>query len=953
MKKSNRFKALLSFVLIFTVLLSVSLMGLVGVSSASALTLDYAFLYNNPGYAEGRVSLSGNISDYGTYYLYWADDSKALEGYAEIGKIVLNKDTKYFVFDEFTAIPAGATKLIAVKSETEPSASSVTVADAAAVYTIPESKRFKYAETEKEYNFGAWSDVHVHKQDPPYYTYSELHFGQALEAATQRDADFVTICGDMINGYDNLYATEWAAYQKVIANSSYCNPIYETNGNHETKSDGDKAADTPYTYGIDTYKVATGLNVKTEKMQEESYYEVTAENGDHFIFMVLELDSSPNESSEFTKAQMAWLKGLLEKYSGDGHNIFINEHALIEGYGAGDHKELPLYAGGLQQSYQTVKDLMALLEKYPDVFFMSGHTHIDFKYGYNIDNRGGETCYTVHIPALTCTTQIVGGALDYTMYEDSSQGYFVDVYKDAVVYNGTDLVKNEILPAYTYFVDQSGEPLSKNDIGTIDDVTETVSVTVDVSNLAQNCEYVYLNAYNTVDGSATEYPGIPMTKNADGTYSCKVSKDYDKMYFIFNDSKLGRLGSDNYDVNNCKVVIGSDKITYKPAASWGSTIYAYVWSDTNTLFSWPGLLMTKDTATGEYYAYIPEDTFTMVVFNNGPSAYKTGDLDIAPYVSKGAEGSYTVIEPETQPATATEPETTVPVTSEATEPASTTKVTEPATSEVTEPSSTAPTEPAPETKYGDADCDDQINVKDATAVQKHAAMLTTLTEQGIVNGDVTGDGKVNVVDATTIQKFVAGLIVAFPVERGVDLAEVSATASQLTTLISTVKTTLADEYYYASYDAYMALKKAYYAYKDETVSALSATEITNAYNEITAKLNDYNTMKENNPVGGAAGGEITVYFTNNYSWSSVKAYAWGSGGTMKTWPGADMTYAKTNSQNQKIYSVTLDFGKYQNIIFTNGSSQTVDITLTGESGIGYYISGSSGGKYTCSTYTYM
>ncbi|MDD6251655.1 MAG: hypothetical protein PUA85_03285, partial [Oscillospiraceae bacterium] len=87
------------------------------------------------------------------------------------------------------------------------------------------------------------------------------------------------------------------AYQKIIADSSYCNPIYETIGNHETKSDGNKADNVPYTTGINTYKTATGLNVTTEKMQNESYYEITAPNGDHFIFMVLELDSSPNESN--------------------------------------------------------------------------------------------------------------------------------------------------------------------------------------------------------------------------------------------------------------------------------------------------------------------------------------------------------------------------------------------------------------------------------------------------------------------------------------------------------------------------------------------------------------------------------------------------------------------------------------------------------------------------------
>ena len=65
-----------------------------------------------------------------------------------------------------------------------------------------------------------------------------------------------------------------------------------------------------------------------------------------------------------------------------------------------------------------------------------------------------------------------------------------------------------------------------------------------------------------------------------------------------------------------------------------------------------------------------------------------------------------------------------------------------------------------------------------------------------------------------------------------------------------------------------------------------------------------------------------------------------------------MTYVKTNSYGEKIYSITFNYSDYQNIIFTNGSQQTVDIALTGEKNVGYYISGESGGKLTCKTYTY-
>ena len=59
---------------------------------------------------------------------------------------------------------------------------------------------------------------------------------------------------------------------------------------------------------------------------------------------------------------------------------------------------------------------------------------------------------------------------------------------------------------------------------------------------------------------------------------------------------------------------------------------------------------------------------------------------------------------------------------------------------------------------GDVNFDGKINIKDATAIQKHIAKLATLEDNGLKVADVNGDGKVNVKDATEIQKFVANIL---------------------------------------------------------------------------------------------------------------------------------------------------------------------------------------------------
>ncbi|MBQ4569055.1 MAG: hypothetical protein IJA62_03180 [Ruminococcus sp.] len=64
---------------------------------------------------------------------------------------------------------------------------------------------------------------------------------------------------------------------------------------------------------------------------------------------------------------------------------------------------------------------------------------------------------------------------------------------------------------------------------------------------------------------------------------------------------------------------------------------------------------------------------------------------------------------------------------------------------------------------GDADCNQKVNVKDATAIQKHVASLITLSETGEILADADGNQKVNVKDATAIQKHVAGMNTGYPI----------------------------------------------------------------------------------------------------------------------------------------------------------------------------------------------
>ncbi len=95
-----------------------------------------------------------------------------------------------------------------------------------------------------------------------------------------------------------------------------------------------------------------------------------------------------------------------------------------------------------------------------------------------------------------------------------------------------------------------------------------------------------------------------------------------------------------------------------------------------------------------------------------------------------------------------------------------------------------------------------------------------------------------------------------------------------------------------------------------------------------------------------------VTFTNSHRWSgTIYCYYWSdSNKTMTAWPGKAMTNAGTNSYGETMYTFEVpDSATY--VIFTNGSSQTVDIAYSGGE-VRYYPTSEtdSSGHYKVNTW---
>lgn len=740
-----------------SVLLIISICSVNIISAATTATITYSFSGKNSadrGYAQGTITLTAPS---GTYWLYWADDNQALDGYSEIAKLTVPTNATHTMPAQ-TAIPVEATKLIAIQSSSEPN--NKNVSNAAAEYFIPAEKRLLETVATKKYSFGSYSDFHMEKSKSQYKN-CEAHLKSAFDTAHSRGVDFIIGSGDYTNNDSNgsVQEDEWRMYQKILAQSDYSNPVYEAIGNHELWKN--------VTEGTKSFIKATGLEGSNNK-SVDAYFEKTL-GGDHFIFMSLEGGFYPDREEEFSDAQLDWLEDLLKKYSGDGKNIYIIEHSLFYGYGAGDRTDdTPYYDIPLSDGQASTRRFKKILKTYKDTIFISGHTHIAFKEQLNYSDNNDTSAQMIHNSSVGGNRTIVNGGLNRDYALGRTEGYIVDVYDSGIIFNGANLYYNEYDPNCCYLVRTSQQAYEKMTS------TEPTEPEPEVSS------YRLMGGFNNWKETNPFYmePDSSIVtatiKLSAGTYEFKIKN-----------------GSTWYG-NSGKI---ADTTTTNSNGGWEMSTSAG-----NCTLS----------ATGGYY------TFN---FNTSNKKLIVLHSTTDPNATEPAETTSPTTAPITEPATTAEPTTAEPTTAEPTTAEPTTV--EPTTAEITteEPTTAEPTTaPIPQYISGDVDGSGGVSIKDATLIQKSLLNMVFLNDAQMLAADVNGDNQVNILDVSAIQKYVAGLIVSFTPNNDKALYSVGATANQ-------VKSNLDKYYRFSSYDCYQALKKAYLNNADENTLTVLNNEL--------------------------------------------------------------------------------------------------------------------------------
>lgn len=217
----------------------------------------------------------------------------------------------------------------------------------------------------------------------------------------------------------------------------------------------------------------------------------------------------------------------------------------------------------------------------------------------------------------------------------------------------------------------------------------------------------------------------------------------------------------------------------------------------------------------------------------------------------------------------------------------------PTQSTTAQPTTAQPTTPPAESVLiGDTNQDGKITINDVTRIQLYINEMITFNQKQKLAADVDEDGSVDIRDATYIMMYITNQPSS---EAKVGQYTGGITPTQPTTVKPTTQPTTAP---------------------------------TPTTQPITSSVSD----------------KYTMTFTDNYNWGNVNCYYWSDSNTkMTSWPGKSMTKSTTNELGQSVYTIDIPSDATY-VIFNNGSSQTVDIPVTGSAK--FYISGSSNGKYT-------
>lgn len=248
-------------------------------------------------------------------------------------------------------------------------------------------------------------------------------FGAAMEDlhASER-MDAVIVAGDVA---ENGLAEEYQLVYDGLKGLENCRYIMAS-GNHDIRMRA-------YSQSLERFTAfSNALNNGENPVDSYSFSEVI--NG--YKFIVLGSDKGTFEEAYISDAQLEWLDSELAAENGKLTFVICHQplkltHDLPNTWGNGTN----LVAGSVGEQSDALE---AVLTKYKNVVFVTGHLHTGF--GEASYEQKGDL-HMVNVPALSIENKD-------GQYNGSGLGYIVEVYDDEVIFRARNLATGEWLTDY-------------------------------------------------------------------------------------------------------------------------------------------------------------------------------------------------------------------------------------------------------------------------------------------------------------------------------------------------------------------------------------------------------------------------------------------------------------------------------------------------------------------------
>ena len=399
--------------------------------------VSYTLDNETDGFANGSVVITKSEDNETAQHcvLYWGDaEGKPLAGYTGMAMFRLNGSRTVYRMPEYTVIPEGAVTLLAYGSDgASLSADPVSC-------TLPEGCNYIFDE-EPLAEFQVISDTHVTTDDGATgeVRLSNQHLTMMLEdvAANSPESIGIFISGDIVNtGREAEYNKFYDLYQRAQDASGNTLPgIHISIGNHDWMQGNPGGLFQRY---------AAYFNGTIAQPENVYYDEVVG--GYHFIYLGGE---EPGLRAVLSNEQLDWFDNRMKEISEEEGDkpVFVLLHQSFYNTVSGS---LP---GQGWDGVANEARLQRVLKKYGQIILLNGHSHWELN-SESCMYGGGETTpvalNTASVGYLWTSYNYAGGE-----FQDGTEGYFVRVYEDKVVFLGRDFENSLFLPSALFVIQEN------------------------------------------------------------------------------------------------------------------------------------------------------------------------------------------------------------------------------------------------------------------------------------------------------------------------------------------------------------------------------------------------------------------------------------------------------------------------------------------------------------------